>query len=54
MEQIKYSGFPSLLGEFDAQLEEINEAIKRTWLMLGGVVLPCAALLTFVLISSGK
>ncbi|MEN9482100.1 MAG: hypothetical protein RLZZ298_3495 [Pseudomonadota bacterium] len=54
MEQIKYSGFPSLLGDLDAQQEEINEALKRTWLMLGGIILPCVALVTFVLLSSGQ
>mgnify|MGYP000397326590 FL=1 len=54
MEQIKYSGFPSLLGELDAQQAEINMAIKRTWLMAGGVILPCAALVAYVLLSGGQ
>ena len=55
MEQIKYSGFPSLLGELDAQQAEINMAIKRTWLMAGGVILPCIVLVTsFILLNGGK
>jgi hypothetical protein len=54
MQQIKCATFPSFLDDLDAIQDEINAAIKRTWLMLGGIVLPCAALVVFALISAGK
>ena len=54
MEQIKYATFPTLLDDLDALQDEINAAIKRTWLMLGGIVLPCVALVSFVLVSTGQ
>ena len=54
MQQIKCATFPSFLDDLDAMQDEINAAIKRIWLMLGGVVLPCDALLVFALISAAK
>ena len=54
MHQIKYASFPTLLDDLDALQAEIDAALKRTWLMLGGIVLPCAALVVFALISAGK
>jgi hypothetical protein len=54
MHQIKYATFPSLLDDLEAIQDEIDAAIKRTWLMLGGIALPCAALVVFVLASAGK
>lgn len=52
MQQIKYSGFPPLLDDLDALQEEINMAIKHAWLMLGGIILPCAGLVIYALLSS--
>jgi hypothetical protein len=49
MEQIKYSGFPPLLDDLDALQKEINAMLKKAWLMLGGIVLPCAALAFYAL-----
>lgn len=49
MHQIEYSGFPALLDDLDALQEEIHAALKRIWLVLGGVILPCAGLLLFAL-----
>lgn len=54
MQQIKYATFPTLLDDLDALQEEINVMLKRAWLMLGGIILPCAALVGFVLVSAGK
>jgi hypothetical protein len=54
MHQIKYATFPTLLDDLEALQEEIDAALKRTWLMLGGIILPCAALVSFVLLNSGK
>lgn len=49
MQQIKYSSFPPLLDDLEALQEEIYAALKRGWLLLGGIGLPCAALLTYLL-----
>ena len=54
MEQIKYSGFPPLLDDLDALQTEINAMLKKAWLMLGGIVLPCAALAFYALASAGQ
>jgi hypothetical protein len=34
--------------------DEINVAIKHAWLMLGGIILPCAGLVIYALLSSGQ
>lgn len=49
MQKINFATFPTLLDDLDALQKEINAALKRTWLMLGGIVLPCAALVIFAL-----
>ena len=54
MQQIKSASFPTLLDDLDALQEEINLTLKRAWLMLGGIILPCAALVGFALVSAGK
>jgi hypothetical protein len=54
MQQIKYASFPTLLDDLNALQAEIDAALKRTWLMLGGIILPGAALVVFVLLNSGK
>jgi len=49
MHQFDYSGFPPLLDDLDALQEEINAALKRIWLTLGGIILPCAGLVIYAL-----
>lgn len=54
MQQIKYASFPALLDDFEKLSEEIDAAIKRTMLMLGGILLPCAGLVIYALSSAGR
>ena len=54
MQQIKYASFPALLDDFEKLSEEIDAAIKRTMLMLGGILLPCAVLVIYALSSAGR
>lgn len=44
-----FSGFPRLVDDLEALHEEINLALKRTYLAVGAVVLPCAGLVVYVL-----
>ena len=43
MQQIKHPSFPTFLDDFEALQEEIKTALKRTWLTLAGLTIPCAA-----------
>lgn len=43
------SGFPPLVDDLDALYDEINRALKRTWLAVGAVILPCAGLVVYAL-----
>lgn len=52
MQQIKHSSFPAFLDDFEALREEIMTAIKRTWLTLAGLAVPCAACLICALVIS--
>jgi hypothetical protein len=54
MQQIKHATSPSIFNDLAALQEQIDAAIERTVLMLGGIVLPCAGLVLYVLASPGK
>jgi hypothetical protein len=49
MQKVNLSGFPPLLENFDAIHDEIDAALKRTWLMLGGIALSSVSLVIYVL-----
>lgn len=49
MQKKDLSGFPALIEDFDALHDEINRALKRTWLLVGAVILPCSGLVVYAL-----
>jgi len=53
MRHNEFSGFPRLVDDLDALHEEINQALKRTYLAVGAVLLPCAGLVAYALGMAG-
>ena len=42
-------GCPPLIEDFEAIHAEIDQALRQTWLLLAGIVLPCCGLIAFTL-----
>lgn len=49
MQKVSISGYPMLLEDWDAQQQAIEAAIRRTWLMFGGVITSVVCLVIYVL-----
>ncbi len=49
MQKISFSGPPPQLKDLDGINEEIDAALKRTWLILGGIALSSTCLVIYVL-----